>query len=110
MERGYDIGTAEHARVRLAYPSKDRTTAERELRAALPTWLTGMRTAVRIAVRGGTTVRDLGEHVEALLRAQPIGSPAEVAAGLAESARTTGVRRQLCMVEATASAGATAEP
>lgn len=106
-DHGHDPGTVEHARVRLAYPSENRKTAERELRAQLPAWLAGMRAAVRIT--GGPAPRDLDDHVEAVLREQPIGAPEEVAAGLAHSADHTGVRRQLCMVEATRSAGQTAE-
>ncbi|NUT33671.1 MAG: LLM class flavin-dependent oxidoreductase [Hamadaea sp.] len=104
---GHDPGAVEHARVRLAYPSENRKTAERELRAQLPPWLAGLRAAVRLT--GGPAPRDLDDHVEALLRDQPLGSPEEVAAGLAHSADHTGVRRQLCMVEATRSAGQTTD-
>ncbi|MBB5873901.1 alkanesulfonate monooxygenase SsuD/methylene tetrahydromethanopterin reductase-like flavin-dependent oxidoreductase (luciferase family) [Allocatelliglobosispora scoriae] len=100
---GHDPDGGGHARVRVAYPAKDRATGERELRAALPAWLAGMGEAVRIA---GGTARDPREHVEAMLRHHPVGRPAEVAERLAESAARTGVRRQLCLVEAVPDAAA----
>lgn len=98
---GHDPATADHARVRLAYPCPTRGDGERELRANLPRWLAGIRSAVPVG--GAPPARDLDAHVEHLLRIQPVGPPGEVAAALAHSADTTGVRRQLCMVEAAGS-------
>lgn len=104
---GHDPAAADHARVRLAYPCRSRADAERELRAHLPRWLAGIRAAVPAG--GAPPGRDLAAHVEHLLRVQPIGPPAEVAAALAHSAAETGVRRQPCMVEAVGSPAATTD-
>ncbi|GAA2390926.1 alkanal monooxygenase [Catellatospora methionotrophica] len=104
---GHDPAAADHARVRLAYPCASRADGERELRANLPRWLAGIRAAVPAG--GAPPGRDLAAHVEHLLRIQPVGPPGEVAAALAHSADTTGVRRQLCMVEAAGSPEATSD-
>ncbi|WP_186316220.1 LLM class flavin-dependent oxidoreductase [Catellatospora sichuanensis] len=104
---GHDPAAADHARVRLAYPCPSRADGERELRANLPRWLAGIRAAVPVG--GAPPGRDLAAHVEHLLRIQPVGPPQEVAAALAHSAETTGVRRQLCMVEAAGSPEATSD-
>ncbi|MEV4416615.1 LLM class flavin-dependent oxidoreductase [Catellatospora sp. NPDC049609] len=107
VAHGHDPSGADHARVRLAYPCASRAAGERELREHLPRWLAGIRAAVPVS--GAPPGRDLDAHVEHLLRIQPVGPPGEVAAALAHSAARTGVRRQLCMVEAAGSPPATAD-
>jgi alkanesulfonate monooxygenase SsuD/methylene tetrahydromethanopterin reductase-like flavin-dependent oxidoreductase (luciferase family) len=92
-------GTGEHCWLRLAYPGKSS-----EIRADLAAWQETLRSAQRV-VPGPP--RDLAAHVEAVLRAHPIGSMSAVAEGIASGSQL--VRRQLCLVEATSSAQATAE-
>lgn len=93
LDRWRDIAgeSGDHARVVLAYPADNRAKAERELRRTLPRWL---------ALRAD---RDWSDHVERLLRVNPIGTSDEVAAALGRGPRP------LCMVEAAGSERAAAE-
>ncbi|MGH3947190.1 MAG: LLM class flavin-dependent oxidoreductase [Pseudonocardiaceae bacterium] len=103
---GLDPG---HLAAGVAHVADTRTEALAEVRAALPRWLGPGVAGYRRADGAPHTPRDPHAYTELLCRLHPIGSPEDCVQVLARSARRTGVRHHLLLVETTGDAARTRE-
>ncbi len=98
-EAGHDPHAKQHVSTVLAYVADDRRTAVRDLRAAMPGWLTaGLAGYVPVDGRSRPW-RDPQAYTDLLCALHPVGSPKECVDRLRTSAERTGIRHVIMMVE-----------
>ena len=98
-DRAGDAGG--HVAVGIAHVADTRAEAVRAVRTALPGWL-GPGLAGHTRADGAPrTVRDPVAYTDLLCRLHPVGSAADVAERLAQTAAATGVERLALMVQTT---------
>jgi alkanesulfonate monooxygenase SsuD/methylene tetrahydromethanopterin reductase-like flavin-dependent oxidoreductase (luciferase family) len=98
---GRDPAGVEHISAVLAHVADCRTEAVAQLRTTMPGWLTEGLAGYQ-PIDGQTRPRrDPVEYIDLLCALHPVGSPEECVARLRASARRTGIRHVIMMVEGT---------
>jgi len=98
---GHDPEQIPHVSTVLAQVADTRDQAVAELRSAMPGWLTDGLAGYRPVDDRPRPRRDPLRYTEFLCGIHPVGSPAECAERLRESAERTGIRHVIAMVEGT---------
>jgi alkanesulfonate monooxygenase SsuD/methylene tetrahydromethanopterin reductase-like flavin-dependent oxidoreductase (luciferase family) len=100
-DHGHDPDGIEHTGTAVCHIARSRAEAEAELRAAMPEWIrTGVGGYVPLSPRSRPR-RDPARYVEHLLAIHPVGTAEQCVEHLRATARATGIRRLLLMVEGT---------
>jgi alkanesulfonate monooxygenase SsuD/methylene tetrahydromethanopterin reductase-like flavin-dependent oxidoreductase (luciferase family) len=100
---GRDPNGVEHAAAAVALVADSRAEAVRELRTALPRWLSLGLPAHQTVDGRARSMRDPYEYTDYLCGIHPIGAPRDCVAALRRTAEATGIRRHLLLVEGTGS-------
>ena len=93
------IHQVEHIGAALAYVSDSQHDAMATIRTCLPRWLGPGLAGYRRADGAPHHPRDAGEYTELLCRLHPVGTPEHCLDTLTTSARRTGIRHVVLMVE-----------
>lgn len=96
---GRDPATAEHISAVVAYVADDREQALADLRAAMPGWLAAGLAAHTPVDGRPRPSRDPHAYTELLCSLHPVGSSEECVERLLTSARRTGIKHVIMMVE-----------
>jgi alkanesulfonate monooxygenase SsuD/methylene tetrahydromethanopterin reductase-like flavin-dependent oxidoreductase (luciferase family) len=100
-DHGHDPEAVEHIGTAVCHIAGSRAQAEAELRAAMPAWLrTGTGGYVSLSPVPRPR-RDPQAYVEDLLAIHPVGTPDQCVERIAATAKATGIRHMLLMVEGT---------
>lgn len=91
----------DHVAVGIAHVADTRARAQREVRAALPTWLGPGLAGHRRADGAPRTLRDPLAYTDLLCALHPVGTVDDLAEHLGRTAAATGVRRLALMVQTT---------